>query len=205
MKAVMSSFQLMTPSGHIHWHFPGLGCLPPTWRHHSTRCRRAHTSFRCLSGTSSTSIYSIMACHWSSLELSANTSDAVMQNSDGDAFFHCMVDAILGPSEFQDIGQYFPDTNPVIKRCSSYVFMTTAPSELSGQDIKSLLPNGPAITLKYFQLSTLWDRVQMALQNRVKCRNCILNCLKLHRCCRNSTHSSMRQLPHWTIYWHRQC
>lgn len=47
-------------------------------------------------------------------------------HSDGDAVFHCVVDAILGALALPDIGQLFPDTDPRFKGCASHVFMTAA-------------------------------------------------------------------------------
>ena len=45
-------------------------------------------------------------------------------HSDGDAVYHCVVDAILGALSLPDIGQLFPDSDPRFKNCSSDVFMT---------------------------------------------------------------------------------
>lgn len=47
-------------------------------------------------------------------------------HSDGDAVYHCVVDAILGALALPDIGQIFPDTDPRFKDCASHVFMTAA-------------------------------------------------------------------------------
>lgn len=47
-------------------------------------------------------------------------------HSDGDAVYHCVVDAVLGALSLPDIGQLFPDTDPRFKGCSSHVFMTAA-------------------------------------------------------------------------------
>lgn len=47
-------------------------------------------------------------------------------HSDGDAVYHCVVDAILGALSLPDIGQLFPDTDPRFKDCASHVFMTAA-------------------------------------------------------------------------------
>lgn len=47
-------------------------------------------------------------------------------HSDGDAVYHCVVDAILGALSLPDIGQIFPDTDPRFKNCESHVFMTAA-------------------------------------------------------------------------------
>ncbi len=45
-------------------------------------------------------------------------------HSDGDAVYHCVVDAILGALSLPDIGQLFPDSDPRFKNCRSDVFMT---------------------------------------------------------------------------------
>lgn len=47
-------------------------------------------------------------------------------HSDGDAVYHCVVDAILGALSLPDIGQLFPDSDPRFKDCSSHVFMEAA-------------------------------------------------------------------------------
>lgn len=47
-------------------------------------------------------------------------------HSDGDAVYHCVVDAILGALSLPDIGQLFPDTDPRFKDCASHVFMEAA-------------------------------------------------------------------------------
>lgn len=49
-----------------------------------------------------------------------------VSHSDGDAVFHCVVDAILGALCLPDIGQLFPDSDPRFKDCESHVFMTAA-------------------------------------------------------------------------------
>jgi 2-C-methyl-D-erythritol 2,4-cyclodiphosphate synthase len=47
-------------------------------------------------------------------------------HSDGDAVYHCAVDAVLGALSLPDIGQLFPDTDPRFKGAASHVFMTAA-------------------------------------------------------------------------------
>lgn len=47
-------------------------------------------------------------------------------HSDGDAVYHCVVDAVLGALALPDIGQLFPDTDARFKGCQSHVFMTAA-------------------------------------------------------------------------------
>lgn len=47
-------------------------------------------------------------------------------HSDGDAVYHCVVDAVLGALSLPDIGQIFPDTDPRFKGCASHVFMAAA-------------------------------------------------------------------------------
>jgi 2-C-methyl-D-erythritol 2,4-cyclodiphosphate synthase len=47
-------------------------------------------------------------------------------HSDGDAVYHCVVDAVLGALSLPDIGQLFPDTDPRFKGAASHVFMTAA-------------------------------------------------------------------------------
>lgn len=49
-----------------------------------------------------------------------------ISHSDGDAVYHCVVDAILGALCLPDIGQLFPDSDPRFKDCESHVFMTAA-------------------------------------------------------------------------------
>lgn len=48
------------------------------------------------------------------------TADA---HSDGDALYHCVVDAILGALNLPDIGQIFPDNDPKWKGADSSIFM----------------------------------------------------------------------------------
>eukprot|EP00188_Purpureofilum_apyrenoidigerum_P004787 Plantae.Rhodophyta-Purpureofilum_apyrenoidigerum.ctg56760.p1 GENE.Plantae.Rhodophyta-Purpureofilum_apyrenoidigerum.ctg56760~~Plantae.Rhodophyta-Purpureofilum_apyrenoidigerum.ctg56760.p1 ORF type:complete len:396 (-),score=74.81 Plantae.Rhodophyta-Purpureofilum_apyrenoidigerum.ctg56760:46-1089(-) len=47
-------------------------------------------------------------------------------HSDGDAVYHCVVDAILGALSLPDIGQKFPDNDPKWKGAPSDVFMKEA-------------------------------------------------------------------------------
>jgi 2-C-methyl-D-erythritol 2,4-cyclodiphosphate synthase len=47
-------------------------------------------------------------------------------HSDGDAVYHCVVDAVLGALALPDIGQLFPDTDPRFKGAASHVFMSAA-------------------------------------------------------------------------------
>lgn len=51
-------------------------------------------------------------------------------HSDGDAIYHCVVDAILGALALPDIGQLFPDSDPKFKNCPSNVFMDAAFKEM---------------------------------------------------------------------------
>lgn len=57
-------------------------------------------------------------------------------HSDGDAVYHCVVDAVLGALSLPDIGQLFPDTDPRFKGCASHVFMTAAYERLAAQGYK---------------------------------------------------------------------
>eukprot|EP00190_Bangiopsis_sp_CCMP1999_P001499 CAMPEP_0198736220 /NCGR_PEP_ID=MMETSP1475-20131203/64289_1 /TAXON_ID= ORGANISM="Unidentified sp., Strain CCMP1999" /NCGR_SAMPLE_ID=MMETSP1475 /ASSEMBLY_ACC=CAM_ASM_001111 /LENGTH=336 /DNA_ID=CAMNT_0044499993 /DNA_START=161 /DNA_END=1171 /DNA_ORIENTATION=+ len=58
-------------------------------------------------------------------------------HSDGDAVYHCVVDAILGALSLPDIGQKFPDNDPKWKGAPSDVFMREARNlmEEHGYDI----------------------------------------------------------------------
>lgn len=47
-------------------------------------------------------------------------------HSDGDAVYHCVVDAILGALSLPDIGQLFPDTDPRFSGAASDEFMRAA-------------------------------------------------------------------------------
>ena len=40
-------------------------------------------------------------------------------HSDGDALIHSIIDSLLGPTDIGDIGQLFPDTNPLYKNVNS--------------------------------------------------------------------------------------
>ena len=40
-------------------------------------------------------------------------------HSDGDVLIHSIIDSILGPTDLGDIGQLFPDTNPLYKNINS--------------------------------------------------------------------------------------
>lgn len=47
-------------------------------------------------------------------------------HSDGDVVYHAVTDAILGALGLNDIGQLFPDSDPVWKNTSSQVFVQDA-------------------------------------------------------------------------------
>lgn len=57
-------------------------------------------------------------------------------HSDGDAVYHCVVDAVLGALSLPDIGQLFPDTDPRFKDCNSHVFMTAAYERMHDKGFK---------------------------------------------------------------------
>eukprot|EP00177_Eucheuma_denticulatum_P003557 GFKZ01006435.1.p1 GENE.GFKZ01006435.1~~GFKZ01006435.1.p1 ORF type:complete len:349 (-),score=66.46 GFKZ01006435.1:1229-2275(-) len=57
-------------------------------------------------------------------------------HSDGDAVYHCVVDAILGALSLPDIGQLFPDTDPRFKGCASHVFMQAAYEKMTEKGFK---------------------------------------------------------------------
>lgn len=57
-------------------------------------------------------------------------------HSDGDAVYHCVVDAVLGALSLPDIGQLFPDTDPRFKGCASHVFMTAAHEKMAALGYK---------------------------------------------------------------------
>jgi 2-C-methyl-D-erythritol 2,4-cyclodiphosphate synthase len=54
-------------------------------------------------------------------------------HSDGDAVYHCVVDAVLGALSLPDIGQLFPDTDPRFKGAGSHVFMTAARERMNAK------------------------------------------------------------------------
>jgi 2-C-methyl-D-erythritol 4-phosphate cytidylyltransferase/2-C-methyl-D-erythritol 2,4-cyclodiphosphate synthase len=47
-------------------------------------------------------------------------------HSDGDAALHALTDALLGAAGLGDIGEHFPDTNPLYKNANSTQFVRTA-------------------------------------------------------------------------------
>ena len=51
-------------------------------------------------------------------------------HSDGDAVYHCVVDAILGALALPDIGEMFPDTDPRYKNQPSSLFLQRAREEM---------------------------------------------------------------------------
>lgn len=57
-------------------------------------------------------------------------------HSDGDAVYHCVVDAILGALSLPDIGQLFPDTDSRFKGCASHVFMQAAYEKMTEKGYK---------------------------------------------------------------------
>ncbi|CDF36072.1 2C-methyl-D-erythritol 2,4-cyclodiphosphate synthase [Chondrus crispus] len=57
-------------------------------------------------------------------------------HSDGDAVYHCVVDAVLGALSLPDIGQLFPDTDSRFKDCESHVFMTAAYERMQKKGFK---------------------------------------------------------------------
>lgn len=54
-------------------------------------------------------------------------------HSDGDAVYHCVVDAILGALSLPDIGQLFPDTDPRYHNAASHAFMTAACEQMKSR------------------------------------------------------------------------
>jgi 2-C-methyl-D-erythritol 2,4-cyclodiphosphate synthase len=50
----------------------------------------------------------------------------VVAHSDGDALYHAVTDAILGAMALPDIGQLFPDTDPIYKSADSATFLRAA-------------------------------------------------------------------------------
>eukprot|EP01041_Mallomonas_annulata_P008736 gene8736-18055_t len=54
-------------------------------------------------------------------------------HSDGDALYHCVVDAILGALTLPDIGQLFPDNDPTWRGADSSVFMEEAYKRMAGR------------------------------------------------------------------------
>lgn len=57
-------------------------------------------------------------------------------HSDGDALLHALCDALLGAAGEGDIGELFPDTNPIYKDADSGQFVREAVRRLSEKHLK---------------------------------------------------------------------
>jgi 2-C-methyl-D-erythritol 2,4-cyclodiphosphate synthase len=58
-------------------------------------------------------------------------SRGLLGHSDADVVLHAVTDALLGAAGLGDIGDAFPDTNPVYKDCDSAKFVTEAVARLN--------------------------------------------------------------------------
>lgn len=57
-------------------------------------------------------------------------------HSDGDAALHALTDALLGAAGLGDIGEHFPDTNPLYKNADSRQFVEYAVKLLTASGLK---------------------------------------------------------------------
>lgn len=56
-------------------------------------------------------------------------------HSDADVLVHAICDALLGAAALGDIGQHFPDTDPVYKDADSLVLLAQVGEKLAGQGL----------------------------------------------------------------------
>lgn len=60
----------------------------------------------------------------------------LLGHSDGDCLIHAIIDSLLGAMGEKDIGQFFPDTNPVYKDMRSTKILASIVSRLNKMDFK---------------------------------------------------------------------
>ena len=69
-------------------------------------------------------------------------------HSDGDIFFHALTDALLGAIGYGDIGEIFPDSNPIYKNKPSKYFLLEAKRIIDDKKYKILNIDGVIIIEK---------------------------------------------------------
>jgi 2-C-methyl-D-erythritol 2,4-cyclodiphosphate synthase len=65
-------------------------------------------------------------------------------HSDGDAVCHAIADALLGAAALGDLGDHFPDTDPVTEGMGGLELLTTTVSTLAGSGLR---PSGCDVTV----------------------------------------------------------
>lgn len=83
-------------------------------------------------------------------------------HSDGDAALHALTDAILGAAGLGDIGEHFPDTNPLYKNADSRMFVRRA-IELLKENKLRLINIDITVVLEKPKIQPFKEAMKMAL------------------------------------------
>jgi len=92
---------------------------------------------------------------------------SVLAHSDGDVVLHALTDAVLGAAAAGDIGDHFPDTDPVWKDAESSLFLERAIKTAAG---KGLAPVNCDITViaPYPRLSSWKEKIRVGISDMLE-------------------------------------